>query len=196
MMLKQPSPSEQPGIPIRSLPRGSACLSPSGTSSGMPLARRSSTAPRSASVTFGSEPSRSRGVLTGSAGSNGTVHGMPAAARRDHVSRHSTAPREPMSARPSQAASTAHACSRSGAALAVQPCTTASLASSAERLRLALKTAFIVSIVKPAGPSPSVPASRCSACTSPSRVRSSRAVPSGPMMRGKPERRKRALGSQ
>ena len=56
--------------------------------------------------------------------------------------------------------------------------------------------AFIVSIVKPAGPSPSVPASRCSAWVSPSRVRSSRWVPSAPMMRGKPGRRKRALGSQ
>jgi hypothetical protein len=61
---------------------------------------------------------------------------------------------------------------------------------------LALKTAFIVSSVKPAGPRPSVPARRCSAWMSPSRVRSSRWVLSGPMMRGKPGRRKRALGSQ
>ena len=68
-MLKQPSPSLQPWIGIRSLPRGSACRSPSGTSSAMPFARRSSTAPVSAVSTFGSAPSIARGVLTGSSGS-------------------------------------------------------------------------------------------------------------------------------
>ena len=140
--------------------------------------RRPRRAARRAPV--GSEPSRPRGVSTGSAGSNGDrPRDAGAAAGATTISRHSTSPREPTSARMSHAASTAQACARSGRRA---PCSRARprrAASSADRLRLALKTAFIVSIVKPGRPSPSVPASRCSACTSPSRVRSSRGVPSG-----------------
>ena len=116
--------------------------------------------------------------------------------KRDQYSRHSTAPREPTSARRSHAASTVHASARSGRPLAWHAETVVSRASSALRLRLPNITCWSVASVKPADPRPSVPASRCSASVSPSRVRSSRGVASGPMMRGYPSIRKRALGSQ
>ncbi len=101
-----------------------------------------------------------------------------------------------MSDRVSHAASTVHASARSARPLAWQAETVESRASSALRLRLPNITAWSVGSVKPGGPRPSVPASRCSASVIASRVRSSRCVPSPPMMRGKPSSRKRALGSQ
>ena len=107
---------------------------------------------------------------------------------RDQYSRHSTSPREPMSARPSHAARTAHA-SREVRPAARRARRRPSSRAPARRSGCGCRTStcWSVSSVKPAGPRPSVPASRCSACVSPSRVRSSRCVPSPPMMRGKPD---------
>ena len=135
-------------------------------------------------------------MRTGSAGSNGTSHGAPAASTRVQVSRHRTAPLESVFPRPSQAASASHASARSAPPRARQAATTVSRASSPDRFRFAANTPCIVLIVKPRLPSPSVPARRCSAWMSPSRPRSSRGVPSGPMIRGKPFKRTSAFGTQ
>ena len=94
-------------------------------------------------------------MLTGSAGSNGTVHGTPAAAEaRPRLAPQHRAARADVGAPVPGGQHRARLRRGPAPRSRCSPARPRRLASSAERLRLALKTAFIVSIVKPAGPEP------------------------------------------
>ena len=159
----------------------------------MPLACRSSTAARIAAGTSMRSVASPFGVPSGSALENGVANAAAPPSWRQ-ISRKSTAPRDAASARRSHAASTSHAAARS-APPPRQAATSGSRTSSPVRLRLEKKTACRFSSVKPGAPSPSVPASRCSAMIAASRVRG-RLTFSSPITRGKPVSRTSAFGSQ
>ena len=140
---------------------------------------------------------RSRGVLTGSVGSNGVVQGdaFEASARADEAPEQDRAARVQVLLQVPRGQHVARVADRAPDPLelgASRPGTTGTSATASSRVsspaywRL-VKTMFCMCCrVKPAGPSPSVPSTRYWVMSRPIRVRSDRSVRSSPMIRAKP----------